>query len=67
MSTATITGTGVSIPRHVIANDELVTAFNAYADRYNSDNAEAIEAGDMGPICSLGAGYSVGSVLVGRG
>jgi beta-ketodecanoyl-[acyl-carrier-protein] synthase len=41
-----ITGTGVFTPSQVITNDELVTAFNAYADRWNAENADAIAAGD---------------------
>ncbi len=39
-----ITGTGVFTPEHVISNDELVVAFNAYADRFNDQNAGAIAA-----------------------
>ena len=42
-----ITGSGVFTPENVITNDELVVAFNAYADRWNAANAEAIAAGDM--------------------
>ncbi len=42
-----ITGTGVFTPEEVITNDELVVAFNAYADRYNAENAAAIAAGEI--------------------
>lgn len=42
-----ITGHGVFTPAQVITNDELAAAFNAYADRWNAANAEAIAAGDM--------------------
>ncbi|MEM8774240.1 MAG: beta-ketoacyl-ACP synthase III [Pseudomonadota bacterium] len=42
-----ITGTGVFTPEQVITNDELVEAFNAYAERYNSENAAAIKAGQL--------------------
>lgn len=42
-----ITGTGVFTPDEVITNDELVEAFNAYALRFNADNAEAIAAGTV--------------------
>ena len=42
-----ITGTGVFTPEHVITNAELVTAFNAYVDLYNTENADAIEAGTL--------------------
>lgn len=42
-----ITGTGVFTPTDVITNDELVVAFNAYADKFNDTNAAAIAAGDV--------------------
>ncbi len=42
-----ITGTGVFTPDQVITNDELVVAFNAYADKFNAAHAEAIEAGEI--------------------
>ncbi|MCE8508207.1 beta-ketoacyl-ACP synthase III [Ruegeria pomeroyi] len=45
-----ITGTGVFTPPNVITNAELVTAFNAYADRVNAENAPAIAAGEMEPM-----------------
>ena len=43
--TPAITGTGVFTPPETITNAELVAAFNAYAERFNSENAEAIAAG----------------------
>lgn len=42
-----ITGTGVFTPTQVITNDELVEAFNAYADLWNAEHVEAIAAGDV--------------------
>ncbi len=42
---AAITGSGVFTPSEVITNDELVTAYNAYADRENAAHAEAIASG----------------------
>jgi len=42
-----ITGTGVFTPEQVITNDELVKAFNAYADKYNFINRDLIESGDV--------------------
>ncbi len=42
-----ITGTGVFTPEQSITNDELVAAFNAYADRYNAAHAAEIEAGTL--------------------
>jgi len=42
-----ISGVGLWTPEHSVSNDELVLAYNGYVERYNSDNAEAIAAGDM--------------------
>ena len=47
MYTPAITGTGVFTPEQVITNAELVTAFNAYVDIYNTQNAAQIRAGDL--------------------
>lgn len=47
MNTVVISGTGVFTPQQAITNAELVGAFNAYADRFNVDNAEAIAAGEV--------------------
>ncbi|MCI2400213.1 beta-ketoacyl-ACP synthase III [Aliiroseovarius subalbicans] len=41
-----ISGTGVYTPNEVISNAELVVAFNAYADKQNALNADAIAAGE---------------------
>ncbi len=50
MFTPVISGTGVFTPEQTITNDELVEAFNAYADKMNAQNAAAIDSGDMQPI-----------------
>ncbi|MEC3863182.1 beta-ketoacyl-ACP synthase III [Mesobacterium sp. TK19101] len=42
-----ITGSGVFTPDLAISNDELVASFNAYADRFNAENAAAIAAGEI--------------------
>ncbi|UYV36300.1 beta-ketoacyl-ACP synthase III [Rhodobacteraceae bacterium D3-12] len=42
-----ITGTGVFTPELVITNEELVASFNAYAEKFNADNAAAIAAGEV--------------------
>ena len=47
MHSVAITGTGVFTPENTITNDELVKAFNAYADRFNLAHADAIEAGEI--------------------
>jgi beta-ketodecanoyl-[acyl-carrier-protein] synthase len=46
MPQAVITGTGLYQPPHVVTNEELVAAFNAYADAHNASNAEAIARGE---------------------
>ncbi len=50
MYTPAITGTGVFTPENIITNAELVTAFNAFADKKNAENAEAIAAGRVEPM-----------------
>ena len=52
-----ITGTGVFTPPEVITNDELVAAFNAYADVQNVKNSDAIAAGEMEAIQHSNAGF----------
>lgn len=49
MHKVAITGTGVFTPGQIITNDELVVAFNAYADFWNAENAAAINAGVAAP------------------
>ncbi|EBA15848.1 3-oxoacyl-(acyl carrier protein) synthase [Roseobacter sp. SK209-2-6] len=50
MFTVAITGTGVFTPSEVITNAELVKAFNAYADKINAEQADAIAAGEFTPL-----------------
>lgn len=50
MKQVVISGTGLFTPPHSISNDELVTAFNAYAEKFNAANAEAIAAGEVAAI-----------------
>ena len=47
MHSVAITGTGVFTPAQTITNDELVAAFNAHADLFNAQNADAIAAGEI--------------------
>ncbi|ETX16058.1 3-oxoacyl-ACP synthase [Roseivivax halodurans JCM 10272] len=49
MTHPAITGTGVFTPAQSISNDELVVAFNAYADRFNDAHAAEIAAGEVEP------------------
>ncbi len=50
MKQVVISGTGLFTPPYSISNEELVVAFNAYAEQSNRDNAAAIAAGDMAAI-----------------
>ncbi|KHQ54956.1 beta-ketoacyl-ACP synthase III [Mameliella alba] len=50
MTQPAITGHGVFTPDQSISNDELVAAFNAYADRWNADHASPIAAGEVEPL-----------------
>ena len=51
MKQVAITGTGLFTPEESISNDELVANFNAYVEKFNAENAAAIEAG--GVACGL--------------
>ncbi len=42
-----ISSTGLYTPGESISNEELVASFNAYVDKFNSENAAAIEAGEV--------------------
>jgi beta-ketodecanoyl-[acyl-carrier-protein] synthase len=44
---AVIAATGLYTPPHSISNAELVEAFNAFVERFNAANAEAIAAGEV--------------------
>ncbi len=45
-----ISATGLFTPPDIITNTELVTSFNAFADRRNAANAAAITSGEAEPI-----------------
>jgi len=47
LRSAVIAATGLYTPPNAISNAELVEAFNAYVERYNAENAAAIEAGEL--------------------
>lgn len=55
MRKSIIRSTGHYIPEAVITNEELVASYNAWAERFNSDNAAAIAAGDQAeqPLSSV--------------
>jgi beta-ketodecanoyl-[acyl-carrier-protein] synthase len=57
MKPVVISGTGLFTPPYAISNEELVTAFNAYAERFNADNAAAIAGGEMAAIEPSSTGF----------
>ena len=57
MSAVVISGTGLYQPPHTITNAELVESFNAYVDRFNAENAAAIEAGTVQPLVHSSAEF----------
>ena len=57
MKQVVISGTGLFTPPNSISNQELVVAFNAYAEQFNADNATAIGAGELAAIEGSSAGF----------
>lgn len=49
-TTVVISGTGLWTPEHIITNEELVAAYNAWADKYNVEHATAIQTGELEAI-----------------
>ena len=47
MTQAVIAATGLFTPEQSISNEELVAAYNAFADRFNAEQATAIAAGEL--------------------
>ncbi|MFN3558810.1 MAG: beta-ketoacyl-ACP synthase III [Brevundimonas sp.] len=47
---AVIAATGLFTPDQSISNEELVTAYNAYADRFNDRHSAEIAEGDVAPL-----------------
>lgn len=54
---AVISATGLWTPEDSISNAELVESFNAYADKWNVENAAAIEAGDLDALTHSNADF----------
>ena len=50
MSKTVISGTGLYTPNESISNNELVEAFNAYAQLHNLEHKDAIAAGHEEPM-----------------
>jgi beta-ketodecanoyl-[acyl-carrier-protein] synthase len=45
-----ISGTGLYTPPFTVSNEELVGSYNAWAEKFNLQNAAAIEEGELEPI-----------------
>ena len=57
MKPVVISGTGLFTPPYSISNDELVTAFNAYVELHNLENAEEIAAGEVTALEPSSSGF----------
>ncbi|WP_427451951.1 beta-ketoacyl-ACP synthase III [Litorimonas sp. WD9-15] len=55
--TAVISSTGLWTPEQSISNEELVEGFNAYVDKWNTENAVAIEAGELEALTYSNAAF----------
>jgi len=47
LNSAVISGTGLFTPENVVTNEELVAAYNAWANKYNDVHAEKIKQGEL--------------------
>ena len=47
MNEIVISGTGVFTPKESITNKELVEAYNAYAEKFNTLNKDLIDNGEL--------------------
>ena len=52
-----ITGTGLYTPAETITNEELVQSLNAYVERYNTQNAAQIAAGEIAELRTSSAEF----------
>ncbi|KQW71918.1 3-oxoacyl-ACP synthase [Phenylobacterium sp. Root77] len=57
MHQAVIAATGLYTPPHSLSNAELVETFNAYVERFNAANAEAIAAGEVAALTQSSAEF----------
>jgi beta-ketodecanoyl-[acyl-carrier-protein] synthase len=56
-SEVVISGSGLWTPEHVITNEELVAALNAYAERFNDAHRAEIEAGTCKAVATSDPGF----------
>lgn len=57
MNNVVLSASGLYTPPESVSNEELVTAFNAYVENHNRDNAKAIEAGDIEALTPSNADF----------
>ncbi|MCS3466693.1 beta-ketodecanoyl-[acyl-carrier-protein] synthase [Pseudomonas sp. JUb42] len=57
MHNVVISGTGLYTPANSISNEELVQSFNTYVAQFNSDNAAAIESGEVQALTESSAAF----------
>ena len=57
MNNVVISASGLYTPPESVSNEELVTAFNAYVENFNRDNADAIEAGELEALTPSNADF----------
>lgn len=57
MNDAVIAATGLYTPPFSLSNAELVETFNAYVERFNAANAEAISRGEVQPLTPSSAEF----------
>ncbi len=57
MKPVVISGTGLFTPPFSITNDELVTAYNAYVELFNQENAAAIATGEVTALEASSSGF----------
>lgn len=57
MNTAIIRSSGLWTPPESVSNEELVTCYNAWVERWNVENADAIAAGQLEPKSPSSTGF----------
>ena len=57
MTKVHITGTGLFTPEESVSNEELVTAFNAYVENFNTEHAADIEAGRVEALAASSVAF----------
>lgn len=54
---AVISGSAIWHPENILTNEELVGAYNAYAEQFNADHKAEIERGEIAPVPSSSAEF----------